>query len=73
MRIKDSEIYRHILKSEIRRHTSHRFDLLIEEDIASWAAENDVNLEGKNPPALSVSNEQTRVWVILVRRTIDED
>ncbi len=50
MRIKDSEIYRPILESELRRHTSHRFDLLIEEDLARWAAERQGDLQG-NPPA----------------------
>jgi hypothetical protein len=72
MRIKDSEIYRHILESEIRRHASRHFCLLIEEDLARWAAEREGDLKG-NPPASSVVDGRTGVWGILLRRTFDED
>lgn len=72
MEITDSETYRQILEAEILRHSMQAVDLLIEDDIAAWAAERQGNMPG-NPPAAAIVNGEDGSWCILLRRTIDSD
>ncbi len=72
MEIFDAEKYRHILEAELRRHSTQTVDLLIEDDIAAWAAKRHGNMPG-NPPAAAIVNKANGSWIILLRRTIDRD
>ena len=70
MEVTDAEFYRKDLESAIARHAERHVELIIVEDIESWAGTRIGDAKG-NPPAMAITDDKSGAWAILLRRSID--
>ena len=70
MEVDDTETYRPALEAQIRAYASRPVELLIVDDIATWAAERGGSRQS-NPIAMAITDGESGAWAILLRRSVD--